>query len=181
MLIEYPRRFPLPSSQPYAIAANMGVIRTPFAAGNTRQRRAFRNMPQMFSLAFQLHTYELYDWQYWANANAYDWFSLPLASMYAPPARWSPDGVQPPGLIAPHVARFISDLAISADGFDLFSVTVQAELSPEMWAKVKPPPASFVIEGGSPANPSLDILDGRFPSAPAPGGPVNAGTPDNPS
>lgn len=182
-LIRYPPGFPLPDRQPYGIAADMGVVRSPMAAGNARQRRLYRHMPQQFQLSFHLHTSELYQWQYWVNLYAYDWFALPLASMFAPPANWSPDGIQPAGQISPHIARFISDLSISMDGYDWFGVTVAAEVSPDMLAFVPRPPGMDVIDAGTPDNPSpaTDVLDGRFPNAPATGGPVDAGPANDPS
>ena len=70
----YPGDFPLPDRAPYSIAVDMGVVRSDMAAGNSRQRRMFTNMPQMFGLSFKLHTAELADWQNWVNDNAYRWF-----------------------------------------------------------------------------------------------------------
>lgn len=179
----YPASYPLADRAPYAIAAAMGLVRTEMTGGNVKQRRVFRHMPQTFALQFHMHTNELYSWQYWVNSYAYDWFYIPLASLFAPPANWSPDGVQPAGLISPHIARFISDLNIQMDGHDWWAVTVAAEVSPLMLANLKPPPGMNIIDGGTADNPSpiTDILDGRTADAPADGGPVDGGTADTPS
>lgn len=175
----YFSEFPLPDRAPYAIAADMAVLRSEMSAGNVRQRRAYKNMPQIFSLSFHLHTDELEIWQYWVNLYAYDWIYLPLASMFSPSADQSPDGIQPRGLVSTHIARFISDLSITMEGFDWWAVTVAAEISPDMFADLPRPSGIDRVDGLHPADALADSLDGRFPSAPAPGGPVDGGTLDS--
>src|SRR6516225_2469354 len=107
----YLEDFPLPDQSPYSIAVDMGIVRSPMSGGNVRQRRLYANMPQAFALAFHMHTAELALWQDWVNETAYDWFYLPLSSMYSA----GRDDFSPPGLVSYHVARFISDLAIAMD------------------------------------------------------------------
>jgi hypothetical protein len=179
----YPERFPLADSDAYSIAVNMGLLRSGMELGNTRQRRIFRHMPHVLQLGFHLSTAELYDWQYWVNLNAYDWFLMPLADMFAPPAQWSPDGIQPRGQISPQACRFISDLTIALAGYDRFAVTVQAELGPWLLSQLPQPPAEAVIDATGPdtADEITDILDARFADSPAADGLVDAGTPGRPS
>lgn len=171
----YFEEFPLPNRAPYAIAVDMGVVRNTMGTGNAKQRRLYNHMPQQFSLAFQLRTRELEVWQFWVNLYAYNWFYMPLASMFSPSANQSPDGVQPRGLISYHITRFITDLAINMIGHDLWEVSVAAEISPEMFANLPRPSGIDRIDGLHPADNLPDSLDGRFPSAPALGGPVDGG------
>jgi hypothetical protein len=179
----YPQRFPLADSDAYSIAVNMGLLRSGMELGNTRQRRIFRHMPHSLQLSFHLSTAELYDWQYWVNATAYDWFVMPLADMFAPPAHYSPDGVQPRGQISPQACRFTSDLAIQLAGYDRYQVTVQAELGPWLLSQIPPPSAFFVIDATRPGTvlAIADRLDGHYPATPGPDGPVDGGTAANPS
>lgn len=134
----YLAEFPLPDRAPYSIAVDMGLIRSPVASSAPNQRRLYRNMPQMFSLAFHMRTAELQYWQLWVNETAYSWFALPLASIYAPGAGYRPEVDQPSGQVSLHVARFISDLAIAMEGHDWLGVTVAAELAPVMFADAAP-------------------------------------------
>lgn len=170
----YPGTFPLPDRAPYSIAVDMGIVRSAMAAGNVRQRRLYGNMPQTFSLAFQLHTDELADWQSWVNDNAYDWILLPLASLYAPLGEPLADG-SAAGLVSLHLARFTSDLAISLEVPDWFAVSVTAELSPAMFAEAPRPSGLDRIDGLHPADNLPGVIDGGHPYAPSLGGPIDGG------
>jgi len=157
----YPSSFPVPDRQPYAYAVDMAVVRSDFSAGNARQRRAFRNMPHAFALSFHMRIEELFFWQNWVNANAFDWFHCPVSTMYA--------GGPPEAENLRHeILRFTSDLNVQMDGWNWVSVTVAAELSGDAFATLTPWGAGGWIIGGTPGDPSIDWIIGGTPGAPSP-------------
>jgi hypothetical protein len=170
----YPADFPIADRSPYTIAVDMGVIRSQMAAGNTRQRRAYRTMPHALALAFHMRVEHLFAWQQWINEFAYSWISMPVSTMYAgePPTDSS---------IRREILRFTGDLAIAMDGWDWVSVSVTAELSPDANASAPPVGLGGWIVAGTPeaAGPEGWVIAGT------PGTPseqwVIAGTPDLPS
>jgi hypothetical protein len=117
----YPTTFPAPRCAPHAWKIDMGVLRTPMEGGNTRQRRLYDVMPHAYTLEFTLRLTELFAWQAWVNANAYDYFDLPLVSWLSSQA-----GVR----AMPTEARFTSDLEVEFSPPDNVVVRVGAELSP---------------------------------------------------
>lgn len=169
-LSAYPTSFPVANRVPYAIGVDMGVVRSDFAAGNARQRRQYRIMPQALALAFQVRVDELNVWQNWINAHAYEWFLCPVSTMYSAPAT-----------IRYEALRFTGDLQMSSIGWNLVEVTVAAELAPDAIANDPGFGAAGWIVGGSPAAPSSpDWIAGGTPSAPA-GDTFTAGTPSLPA
>jgi hypothetical protein len=168
----YLDNFPLPDQAPYSIAVDMGIVRSPMAAGNVRQRRLYDNMPQLFSLQFHMHTAELWVWQTWVNETAYNWFYLPLASMYAGDGQGLPGG-----MLSYHIARFTSDLAVTLEGYDWYSVTVAAEISPQMFATAPRPPGLDRIDALGPGDDVGNVIDGGVPFRLSMDGPIDGGGP----
>lgn len=169
---KYPKSFRLPDYSPYSLDVSMGVQRTPFENGYTRQRRRYTNMPTLFNLRFVIKLTDLSRWQSWWNDNAYVWFDLPLASMYNGTA-----------LCLDHSVRCISDLQLQSLGQGkFFEVTCQVELNPDHVSLPLPPHigADDWIIGQGPPNPAADVYVGGTPAAPATDI-VNAGDPANPS
>jgi hypothetical protein len=168
----YPADFPIPDRSPYTYGVDMGVVRSQFAAGNARQRRVYTIMPHMLALSFHMRMEDLFVWQSWVNAFAYTWIHCPVATMYAG---------EPPGAeIRYETLRFAGDLAITCDGWDLYAVTVPAELSNDAHTTAPPVALGGWLVGGRPAAPSSDWWIGGTPAAPAPLW-VEAGTPGAPS
>jgi hypothetical protein len=157
----YPASFPIADRQPYAYAVDMGVVRSDFAAGNARQRRAYRVMPHALSLTFHLRFEELFLWQNWVNEFAYSWFHCPVSTMYA-------GGPLIPTNLAYELLRFTGDLAVQSDGWNLVAVTVPAELSPDAFAEVPPFGSGVWIIAGAPADPATGWIIGGTPGAPSP-------------
>jgi hypothetical protein len=130
------------------------------AAGNTRQRRSFRNLPHAISLVFMIDQAVYASWLSWVNTYAWDdWIEMPLTGMHA-----SALGAT----VAPTRVRFASDL--------------QADLVPvhRLWywrvrvlAEFQPVPADFPvvdgiwIVGGTPAAPASEWVLAGTPAAPA--------------
>ena len=169
----YPAIFPVPDRQPYAYSVDMGLVRSEFAAGNTRQRRAYSIMPHMLSLAFHMRVEELFLWQSWVNQFAFTWIHCPVSTMYA---GQPPD----PANMRYEILRFASDLAVAMDGFDWIAVTVTAELSNDAHATAPPIGLGGWIVAGLPTTPAADWEVAGTPAAPAPDW-ILAGTPDNPA
>lgn len=171
---EYPAEFPIPDRQPYAYSVDMGVIRSEMAAGNARQRRAYRVMPHAFGLSFHLRFEELTLWQNWVNAYGYSWFLCPVSTMYA--------GLPPePENLRYEVLRFTGNLDVQSEGWDWAAVSVAAELAPDAEAANPGPGAAGWIISGTPATPSgAAWYIGGTPGEPSPGV-VAGGTPALPS
>jgi hypothetical protein len=160
-LPRYPGNFPVPDREPYSYAVDMGVVRSEMAAGNSRQRRAYKVMPHYLSLSFHMRIEELYLWQNWIDAFGYEWFVCPVSTMYA-------GGPPVPANLRDEVLRFTSDLAIGMEGWDWVSVTVAAELSGDAQASNIGYGTHGWVIGGTPADPSVDWIIGGTPAAPSP-------------
>jgi hypothetical protein len=170
---QYPATFPIPNRQPYGYGVDMGVVRSDFAAGNARQRRAFRTMPTALALSFSMRIEDLYTWQNWVNANAFDWFACPVSTMFAgsPPT---------PGNTRFELLRFTSDLSVQMEGFNWVAIQVAAELAPDAQAANPGWGAGGWIVGGTPASPSPDWVIGGSPVGPSTGA-IIAGSPAIPA
>lgn len=157
----YPGDFPFAARLPYSYAVDMGVIRSEMAAGNARQRRIFRTMPHALALAFELRVTELYLWQGWVNAFAFDWFYCPVSTMYAagPPEAQT---------VRYELVRFTGDLGVTMNGHNLVSVAVAAELSPQAFADAPPAGVGPWVVAGTPGASSTDWMIGGSPAAPSP-------------
>jgi hypothetical protein len=169
----YPSAFVIADRSPYSYKVDMGLLRSEFAAGNARQRRAYDVMPHMLALSFHMRVEQLFAWQEWINANGFGWFHCPVSTAYA--------GEPPdPATIRYEILRFASDLDIAADGWDWFAIGVAAELSNDAQTTAPPIGAGGWIVGGAPSTPSPDTFTAGTPAAPAPDW-VLAGTPQVPS
>lgn len=172
-LAVYPSTFAVADRAPYSMSVDMGLVRSEFAAGNSRQRRGYSVMPHMINLTFHMTVEELFLWQTWVNQFAYSFFHCPVSTMYA---GQPPDPVN----LRYEILRFASDLAISMDGWDWVAVTVVAELSNDAQTTAPPIGLAGWIVGGRPNSPSPDWVIAGTPDAPSPDW-VLAGTPAFPS
>jgi hypothetical protein len=167
--VAYPLSFPCASRiEGHSAAISSGIVRTPFEAGNSRQRRMFRNLPHQVSLVFMVEQALWATWLSWVNANAFDnFFTLKL-----------------PGLVAAakgaHTAdvpvRFASDLAaelVAARGLWVWKASVTAEYLPTS-SDILALAGGWVI-GGTPAAPSATWVIGGSPGSPSPDY-INPGT-----
>jgi hypothetical protein len=76
----WPSSFPCPLIDGFAMQANAAVIRSPEAAGNTRQRRINRRLPHSISLAWVFSQAEYGQVLRWLNKNGWNWFDIQLPS-----------------------------------------------------------------------------------------------------
>lgn len=157
----YPADFRCAQITPYAIAVDMGLLRTQMDGGGARQRRLYKTMPTVYSLEFIMTVQELGAWQIWVNDNAYDYFIIDNLESFRSGLKGQ--------VSSPHSIRFISNLAIDNPVFGWVRVKVQAE------GAIAAPEAGWIV-GGTPAAPSpLWIIAGTV-VAPSPGM-IYAGTP----
>lgn len=171
----YPAEFVIPDREPYAFAVDMAVIRSEMAAGNARQRRAYRIMPHALALSFHMRIEELYLWQNWVNEYAYTYFLCPVSTMYA-------GGPPVAGNIRYEVLRFTSDLAVQMEGWNFVGVQVSAELANDAQTDNPPIGVGDWIIGGTPRAPNSALwYVAGTPGNPSNQNRVNAGTPAFPS
>ena len=178
-MTEWPKNFPCPLIEGHGAEAYAAVLRTPFQAGNTRQRRIHRQLPHALKLqwVFKQDDYGLA--LNWMNVKAWDWFSInlpgPLAGLKKVPT-------------CPHTIRFISDLAtdlIRGEKGYYWRVSVTAEWLPEYsdfgtgglafmthdWVIAGSPRAAsspdWIIAGTPPAPSTPKVYVSGTPQAPA--------------
>lgn len=77
----YPTSLPCVSRiDGYGLAHAASLVRTPFEAGNARQRRWNRELPSEIQLAWRCSNEQLQPLFAWLNTFGYDWFQINLAS-----------------------------------------------------------------------------------------------------
>jgi hypothetical protein len=122
----YPPMLPCVSRiEGHAASLFAGLVRTPMAAGNTRQRRAQRVLPQSLALVFVMPQDILAAWLSWVNKYAFTGFvALRLPGLAASAA--GADAVAMP-------VRFISPIVselLPAQGLWYWRCRVTAEWLP---------------------------------------------------
>lgn len=145
-LPQYPSNLPKPLIDGYRIDVDMGVVRTAFGSGVARQRRLYRNMPEVYTWIFMVPVKDLYAWQDWVKKNAYTWFKIDIFSSES-----SRQGTRY-SACTPHVVRFTSELSIKPFNQDQHvQISVTGELAPrdlysppavlsDNWIVAKTPP-----------------------------------------
>jgi len=125
-MLDYPSTFPCPDLLTYNLQvdmdANMSSIR-----GDQQVGRGHVCMPTVVSVTFTMKTTAFRSWYTWVKTNGFQWFSIPLFSMYNTKIG--------SGLAEPHVARFIAPISVSMVKRDYFRVSGQLELSPINFVK----------------------------------------------
>ena len=170
MAAQYPQSFRLPDIE-YSAAVDMGVLRTPFDSGASRQRRRYTWMPTQLQVRFVLHYQQKALWLNWWNKNAYDWFTMAVPDMTVKHATDRCEPLQ---------VRCIADLNITPVGRDHVEITTVIELHPGWNAAAAAAPKCMWIIAGTPTAPATDTFTGGTPAAPA-ANTVTAGTPAKPA
>jgi len=79
---DFPAAYPCASRiDGFAMAHTASLIRTPFEAGNARQRRSNFQMPTQVQLAWKLDNEQFHPVFTWLNNYGYDWFFLRLSGI----------------------------------------------------------------------------------------------------
>ena len=162
MSTPYPVSLPCVSRiEGHSAALNAGLVRTPMTAGNSRQRRNFRNLPHLLALTFVVPQDQYNYWLSWVNAIAWDeWITLNLPGLKAGDLKKD---------TAPLTVRFCSDLQaelLQIHRLWIWRVRVAAEYLPALgdFAVI-----GVWIIGGTPPKPSTtDVVIGGTPGAPGP-------------
>lgn len=171
----YPTTFRLPEWTPLAMNFDAGLLRTEFAAGNSRQRRRYTVEPVQIEATIVMKRNEWGKWHRWWMLNAFDWFLMPLASPYASELGKNCD---------PTLVRCMSDVAIpNFYTFDVLEikVTLEALFDPATAGLGPDAPSDIWIIAGRPVSPALSkVYVAGTPAAPA-ADTVLSGTPARPS
>lgn len=173
-MTEYPGSFPCASRiEGHSATLASGVVRTPMTAGVSRQRRAYRHMPQQIALVFMIDQTLYAVWLSWVNEHAFeDWVQMKL-----PGLRASSSGAGT--ALVP--VRFFSDLEaelVPVARLWLWRVRVSAEYLP-LAADYLALDGVWVIPG-RPALPEPAWVLAGTPGAPAPAF-TNPGAPGVPT
>ena len=132
---DYPEHLPCVSRiDGYAMEASAAVQRTPFDAGNTRQRRSHFVMPMKFQLAWRVNNEQLQPLFAWLNQYGYEYFSIQLSSIESSALGQFKSAIN---------VRIMSDINISlirVHRQNWYIVSCLAEYSPPV-AYVPTPPA----------------------------------------
>jgi hypothetical protein len=173
MSTAYPVSLPCVSRvEGHNAALDAGLVRTPMGAGNSRQRRNYRNLPHMISLVFMVPQDSWRYWLSWVNANAYDdWLTLNLPGLKAGAAQKD---------TTPTLVRFCTDIQadlVPVHRLWLWRARVSCEYLPDVddFQEI-----GFWYIGGTPAKPSTTWVIGGTPDGPAPDM-TNPGTVDFPT
>ena len=157
----------------FQMSSSAAVIRTPFEAGNSRQRRLHNRMPTEIALAWRVENARLAALFAWLNTFGYDWFNLRLAGLEASRL----------GAFALKVAvRCMSDIQVTLMQFhrsNYWTLRVTAEYQPPAHVLVPGSTGTWVV-GGTPPAPSSDWVIAKTPPDPATDW-VIGGTPPDPS
>lgn len=172
-MTDYPSTLPAPQIVDYAISTAVPISAVTFERGNKRQRRGAKKERHVFTMSFLFSTIELKTWQLWANQFGYDWHSMNLESFYS---GFSLDG----SLLIPHTVRYISDITLQLVAFDLFKVSITAEMDVSTVPQNILTPSGNWYVAGTPASPSTDIVEAGTPALPSTDF-IVAGSPANPA
>lgn len=154
--MQWPDALPVPDVSPYNWDVGLGVTNSKMNAGNRILRRRFRHLPHQFSFSFSMNTNQMIQFSAFADEVGSDWFNIPGLAM------WTGRSNDFIGLIP---VRFISNINISANGFNWWSVSFAAEISPDVFWNTMAGPW---IDAGYAFNPSPDWIDSGSPQAPSP-------------
>jgi hypothetical protein len=174
MSTSYPLDFPCASRvEGHGAGISAGLVRTPMNAGNSRQRRSFRSLPQMVSLVFVIEQAQYASWLSWVNTFAWDgWVDMRLPGLRA--SALGEDATPVP-------VRFCSDLQadlLPVHRLWYWRVRVTAEYLPSAIDYL--PVSDLWIVGGTPGAPSPEWVLAGVPALPAPIF-TNPGTPAFPT
>lgn len=107
---------PEPDRDGYGYQIGLGLVRTKFADGSTRQRRRWTHWPRTWVVQWTVRADVLHTLSAWLAAFGTDWGELPLLS-----------GEDPAGAIKSHRVRMIGDLSVQPVAGGLWRVRAELE------------------------------------------------------
>lgn len=167
----YPQSYRLPDAS-YAMSMDTGVVRTPFETGHHRQRRRYKTLPTVVSVTFDIANSQKHSWLMWWNNNAFDWFEMPLPTLFEDLDHGENCKIS--------IVRAISELEIRPNGPNHVRINALIEISPANSAAVATALDCFWIIGGAPGAPAADTITAGAPGAPA-ADIITAGDPGHPA
>jgi len=166
--MDYPDTLPIPNSSPYAWDVGLGLTQSKMNAGNRILRRKFNHLPHHFTFDFSMNTNDMVAFAAFADQVGSSWFNIPALSM------WS--GASD-NFIQKIPVRFTSNITVNAAGYNWWSISVAAELSPDMYWNTLFLPG---IDAGTAVAPAMNWIDAGTPQSPSPTW-VDGGTEMRPS
>lgn len=124
---DYPADLPPPRMTPYNWGVGLGISSLKVNSGGTLIRRIWRNLPHTFNFVFELTTDEMTRFVYFVDAVGVNWFNLPSTSMYTSAEMQ---------VVEDQPVRFIGNMDITEAGYDRWTVTIPAELSPDVFRAI---------------------------------------------
>jgi hypothetical protein len=167
-MMDYPDTLPIPNAMPYNWDVGLGITTIKMNAGNLIPRRRFNHLPHQFAFLFAMDTNDMVQFAAFVDEVGSDWFNIRGLSM------WSGND---PEFIKKIPVRFTSNINVAEAGYNWWSISVAAELSPNVywntlvgdWIDAGYPalPSLNWIEAGSPQNPSPSFIDGGTTTRPS--------------
>ena len=166
--VPYPPEFPVVSKIGFSGTVNTRVTRSTEQGFPTQERYAGSN-PTTISLQFRMDLATFRYWSVWVNTNAVTkWVSIMLPS---------PNGLTAAGSPSPlseQVVRF-GDYTMTPLGANYFQIDTMVELMPTGIGEGLPGNGSNVLAGrinnwiigGTPPNPSFDVVNSGGPGSPS--------------
>ena len=153
---KYPSSFRLPDAS-YSMTMDTGLLRTPFENGHHRQRRRYRTLPTVLSVSFDVKNSQKHSWLLWMQNNGFDWFEIPLPTLF--------EQLATDEHCKPSIVRLISDLDIQPNGGDYVRISCMMEMIPNAANSMMKPLDCMWIIAGTPAAPSADTITGGTPAS----------------
>ena len=118
---DYPANLPLYDKQGYAGVIDEGVLRTSFQVTSPNQVRLHNSPREDITMTWHMDNDTFKTWIAWIEANAYDWFNMPVISSR-----------QPTDITSTQLVRFTSEVTTAKRGDNWMSATVSIELQPRV-------------------------------------------------
>lgn len=118
---QWPKTLPMPDRDGYQYVIELGLLRTQFEGGFTRQRRSVWGMPAQFAMSFRMTTAQLAILQVFIDKFGFSWFAMDLVSGGARVVRPASDCVL-------HKVRFTTNPSHELIGPNVWRVSLQAEV-----------------------------------------------------
>lgn len=152
--MDYPDTLPIPDATPYDWEVGMGVNALKMNAGNLILRRRFNHLPHRFAFVFSMDSNDMVVFSNFADQVGSTWFNIRALAMWT-----SLD------FLDKIPVRFISNITVNANGFNWWTISVDAELSPDVfWSTL----TGDWVDGGFVYAPSPEWIDAGNPQAPSP-------------
>ena len=118
MAIDYPGTLPIPDS--YGGGIGVGLISSEGGGPELERRNTYNKRRTDFQMSWSMDNATYKTWLTWVQANAYDWFNMPVITDRTPTTT----------INSTQRTRFTSPVSYAKQGDNWLSVSVSAELIP---------------------------------------------------